>query len=220
MVVSRIAFALIAAAFAPGIVMAQTATPDKASTSDEVVSAHTTKMPTDADLADAKAKAAAAQTTQPTNSPAQVVAWLNNASQGDRAVRAPADDAKSFTGDRTDGRTIHGSAGVSIGTGGYRSAYVSALIPVGENGTLGIAVSQTDYGKNNAFYGGRYGRYGYGQRGGTSNAFAVSLDMNGDGLGDTPQGCAPGFRDRGRYIEPLWVSHLHGDQSCLDSKEP
>ncbi|MEI9905707.1 MAG: hypothetical protein WDN06_18565 [Asticcacaulis sp.] len=39
---------------------------------------------------------------------------------------------------------VHGSAGVSVGTGGYRSAYVSAVMPVGDNGMLGIAYSQTD----------------------------------------------------------------------------
>ncbi len=120
-------------------------------------------------------------------------------------------------------RPIHGVAGVSVGTGGYSSAYVAAAIPVGDTGTLGVAVSETDYGKNNVYYNPGYGRgYGYGgygrgwaggfSRGGKSQSIAVSLDMTGAHNGsDTPAGCAPGFRDdNGRYIEPVWVTRMRG----------
>ena len=122
-------------------------------------------------------------------------------------------------------RPIHGVAGVSIGTGGYSSAYVAADIPVGDRGTLGVAVSETDYGKNNVYYNPGYGRgygYGYGgygrgwaggfSRGGKSQSIAVSLDMSGDNHNgpDTPAGCAPGFRDNGRYVEPVWVTRMRG----------
>ncbi|MGH1559460.1 hypothetical protein ACRAWD_20760 [Caulobacter segnis] len=36
------------------------------------------------------------------------------------------------------------------------------------------------------------------------------------GRGDsTPDGCAPGFRDGGRYVEPLWVEGLRdGAHPC------
>ena len=120
-------------------------------------------------------------------------------------------------------RPIHGVAGVSIGTGGYSSAYVAPDIPVGDRGTLGVAVSQTDYGNNPVYYGRDYGYgygrgygygYGYGRggwaRGGKSQSIALSLDMTGDRNGgpDTPEGCAPGFRDNGRYVEPVWVTRM------------
>ena len=130
-------------------------------------------------------------------------------------------------------RPIHGVAGVSIGTGGYSSAYVAADIPVGDRGTLGVAVSETDYGKTNVYYNPGYGQgygqgygrgygYGYGgygrgwaggfSRGGKSQSIAVSLDMSGDNHNgpDTPAGCAPGFRDNGRYVEPVWVTRMRG----------
>ncbi len=175
--------------------------------------------------ADAKAKADAA--AKPLTTQEQIVAWLADAPpvtrNGVGSDAQPAPDTKSGP------RQIHGEASVSIGTGGYRSAYVSSYIPVGETGTLGIAVSQTDYGKNGGYgygYGGYgydnygYGGYGYGrgwgQRGGRSQSVALSLDMSGDNRNgsDTPEGCAPGFRDGDRYIEPLWVTRLNGERSC------
>lgn len=167
----------------------------------------------------------------------QVMAYLANAPQVDRPMAD--NDLQPAPGAATGGRTVHGSAGVSIGTGGYRSAYVSALFPVGENGTLGIAISQTDFGENGGFgyggYGYGYGDYGYGGynyggyggrghdgygygRGhrGTSKSLAVSFTSDDDDLNgaDTPEGCAPGFRAGGRYVEPVWVSQLHGNRSC------
>lgn len=123
-------------------------------------------------------------------------------------------------------RKVHGSMGVSVGTGGYRSAYASALIPVGETTTVGIAVSKTDFGKHGGYYadpyygggyyGGGYG-YGYGRaRGGSQQSLALSVMSGGPGRGDlTPEGCAPGFRDGGRYVEPLWVEGLRdGAHPC------
>jgi len=119
-------------------------------------------------------------------------------------------------------RKVHGSMGVSVGTGGYRSAYASALFPVGESATVGVAVSKTDFGKNGGFYadpyyGGGYGGYGYGRsRGGSRQSIALSV-MSGSSSrgGDTPEGCAPGFRDGGRYVEPLWVEGLRdGAHTC------
>ena len=44
-------------------------------------------------------------------------------------------------------RKVHGEMGVSVGTGGYRSVYASGLFPVGENTTVGVAVSKTDFGR-------------------------------------------------------------------------
>jgi hypothetical protein len=135
-------------------------------------------------------------------------------------------------------RKIHGSAGVTVGTGGYRSAYVSTLIPIGETSTLGVAYSQTDHGNNAVFrpydefgydggYGGGYaGAYGRGwdhdglnlgrpgrwSRGGKSQSLAVSLAVGSDRQ-RPPEGCAPAFRADGRYVEPLWATQMRGDQN-------
>lgn len=127
-------------------------------------------------------------------------------------------------------RKIHGSMGVSVGTGGYRSAYASALIPVGENTTIGVAVSKTDFGKHGGWYGDPmydpYGpgydrRYGYGPgfsraHGGERQSLALSVMTGGANASeDIPDGCAPGFRSGGRYVEPLWVEALRdGAHSC------
>jgi hypothetical protein len=128
-------------------------------------------------------------------------------------------------------RKVHGSMGVSVGTGGYRSVYATGLFPVGENTTIGLAVSKTDFGKRGGYYAdpyygggygyGGYGGYGYGPgygrtRGGSQQSVALSV-MSGPGSrgDDTPEGCAPGFRDGGRYIEPLWVEGLRdGAHPC------
>lgn len=98
---------------------------------------------------------------------------------------------------------------------------------------MGIAVSQTDYG-NNARYGYGYGdpyAYGYdgygygrgwGRRGGTSQSVALSLDMTGKNRSgaSTPEGCAPGFRNGDRYIEPVWVTRMNGNRDCETAVEP
>lgn len=128
-------------------------------------------------------------------------------------------------------RKVHGEMGVSVGTGGYRSVYASGLFPVGENTTVGVAVSKTDFGKRGGgwydpYYGGGYGGgygsgYGYGPgygrtRGGESQSVALSI-MTGNRRGgsETPDGCAPGFRDGGRYVEPLWVEGMRdGSHPC------
>ena len=218
--VSRIVFALMAASFALAPV---------AHAGDEVVvsASPATRLPTEAELAKAKADAQArADAVKPANTQAQVMAWLAGTPQVDHSNQAgdslvqPADDGK---------RKIHGSMGASIGTGGYSSVYATALIPVGDTGTLGIAVSKTDYG-NNRVYG--YGNYGYGRRGygyggygqyaprgGTSTSVGLSFATNGNGNdADAPEGCAPGFYTGGRYVEPLWVSHMQQDASCGDDR--
>lgn len=129
-------------------------------------------------------------------------------------------------------RRIHGAFGVTVGTGGYRSAYVAAQIPIGESATLGLAYAQTDYGDSfvypglsdaihpgRGWSGGResYGRWGRGGRGGQQRSLAVSLAVGGEGQGP-PEGCAPAFRVDGRYVEPLWVSRMRDDDGMCDSR--
>ena len=206
---------------------------------DEVVVAASrpAPLPTAAEQEKAKADAdaRAQQATRPLTTEEQVAAWTAHSpkiSRGDQA----SDDAL-WPADNAGGkRQVHGVASVSVGTGGYRSAYVSSFIPVGENGTLGIAVSQTDYGNNARYgYGDPYG-YGYGYsdygyrrgngwaqpRGGRSQSVALSLDMTGDNRNgaSTPEGCAPGFRNGDRYVEPVWVTRMNGNRDCETAIEP
>ena len=164
----------------------------------------------------------------PVMTQAQTIAWLAGAP---RADHAPTGSAQPGV-DNKPRSLVHGEAGVTIGSGGYRSVYASAVMPLGQDGVLGIAVSQTDFGKNGRYgygYGSGYGPYGYGygrrlgQRGGTAQSVALSLAIDGDGknASGTPEGCAPGFRDGdGRYIEPLWVTRINGGGDCTAGNQP
>ena len=214
-----------------GPALAQTGPAATVASPDEVVS-------TAAHRIDAKA-AADAQAAPVVATPApralttqeQIAAFLETSPVVERGEGfsglAPADpDAR---------RQVHGSAGVSVGTGGYRSAYVSTLIPIGETATLGLAYSQTDFGKTAVdrpydAYGydrGRgwdgdtigYGRSGAWGPGGKRQSVAVSLAMGGDPR-DPPEGCAPAFRaDDGRYVEPLWATQMRGrDNPCAANR--
>lgn len=55
-------------------------------------------------------------------------------------------------------RKIHGEVGVAVGTGGYRSGYISTVMPIGETGTLALMLGQ----EKNGFRGLGYGPYGAG----------------------------------------------------------
>lgn len=197
---------------------------------DEVIATAQGKPPVEA-LA-AKAPVPAAPAAAPLTTQQQIDAFVYSSPPMDQDRRGllPADR------DENGKRKIHGSMGVSVGTGGYRSAYASALIPVGESATVGVAVSKTDYGRRGGFgydpyYGGGYGGPGFGYgyapgyygrgRGGESQSIALSI-AGGDrrGVRDTPAGCAPGFRDGGRYVEPLWVEGLRdGAHPCAAADE-
>ena len=232
MFASRIALvALLALPLAlPGAAFARSAAP---SADDEVVTtaaARATRPPTEAELEKAKADAQArAQAERAKPAPVDPLsAWMADAPPvgGDRLDYTPRAelDVNGFPLDKDGKRQVHGEVGVSVGTGGYRSGYASVLIPIGETGTLGVAVGQTDFGKHGGGYGYGYGGYGgygdgygYGRRGGTQQSLALSLDMRGGGgrgRSDTPEGCAPGFRDGDRYVEPVWVTQMRGDRSC------
>ncbi|KRA66123.1 hypothetical protein ASD79_02235 [Caulobacter sp. Root655] len=239
-----LAFALLAAPLAlPGVALARDA-------SDEVVataSRTAAKPPTEAEIAkaqaDAKVQAEAARAAKPVSTQDQVAAWLADSPPIERVDNGPNGyamrpnvDVNGYPLGPDGKRQIHGETGVSIGTGGYRSGYVSTLIPIGEASTLGIAVGQTDYGKHGRGYGYGYGGgygydglggydggYGWGPRGGTSQSLALSLDMRGGGRSksDTPEGCAPGFRDGDRYVEPPWVTQMRGDaRTCTAADRP
>lgn len=222
---------LAAIAFAAAIGGAAQAAPAPAGDDEVIATAHA-RTPAKALTAVAPETEPVASTTpaRPLTTQEQIAAFI--------AANAPAEDGRRgvLPADRDeDGkRKVHGSMGVSVGTGGYRSAYVSALIPVGESTTIGIAVSKTDFGKHGGWYGdplyGAYGPgyghdygygYGYGPgfsrlRGGERQSIALSVMTGGANAStDVPNGCAPGFRSGGRYVEPLWVEGMRdGAQPC------
>jgi len=210
-------------------VSAALAGPALASTADdEVIATAQAKPSAQALSAQAPPTPAATTTTQPLTTQQQIDNFIYHSPPMDDEHRGILPAALSDERDEDGKRKIHGSMGVSVGTGGYRSAYASALIPVGENTTVGVAVSKTDFGKHGGFYadpyyagGYGYGGYGYGPgygrlRGGSQQSVALSV-MSGVGgrSSGTPEGCAPGFRDGGRYVEPLWVEDLRdGAHPC------
>jgi len=84
-------------------------------------------------------------------------------------------------------RKVHGEVGVSIGTGGYRSGYVSSVIPVGKTGTVAIAVGETKFGRRGGpGWGGGYAPYGERQTFGLGLAFGEAAQAPCRGQGFDP----------------------------------
>ncbi len=89
---------------------------------------------------------------------------LTTQEQIDRWISARSPDAEPFaeaTGPGDD-RQMHGFVSGSIGTNDYSSVSVGVSMPIGENGRLDVAYSQT---KNGYGYGYGYPGYGYGYPG-------------------------------------------------------
>lgn len=218
---------LAAIAFAAAIAGAAQAAPASAGDEEVIATAHA-RTPAKALAAVAPETEAAASTTpsRPLTTQEQIAAFIAANAQAEDGRRGVLPAERDENGQRK----IHGSMGVSVGTGGYRSAYASALIPVGERTTIGVAVSKTDFGKHGGWYGdpiyGAYGPgydygYGYGPgfsrlRGGERQSIALSVMTGGaNASADVPNGCAPGFRSGGRYVEPLWVEGMRdGAHPC------
>ena len=60
-------------------------------------------------------------------------------------------------------RQIHGEVGVAVGTGGYRSGYITSVMPIGETGTLALTIGQEKNGYRPYWGAGRpYGAFDYG----------------------------------------------------------
>lgn len=64
-------------------------------------------------------------------------------------------------------RQIHGEVGVAVGTGGYRSGYITSVMPLGETGTLALTIGQEKNGYRHYWNGGGspYGAFDYGYTG-------------------------------------------------------
>jgi len=171
-------------------------TTDSGTTSDEMVVAtpHPAAVPT------VPATTKSGADSKPLTTDEQIKAWVADAPRLNREPLAGQADGAPAP------RQVHGSAGVAVGSNGYSSAYVSSLIPVGKDSTLGIAVAQSNWGGTAV----DHGRYRLPK--GRSQSVAVSLQV-GNGNDQVPEGC-PGFMDGGRYVEPVWWSRLHPDQTC------
>lgn len=206
MVASRLALFSILLAL-PGVALAE----------EEVVKSNRTTLPVVADATKGDVIA-----LPPTDTKAQFMSRLNEDVLANEQARI---DYESWAGAEEDykKRRVHGSASVSVGTGGYRSASVSTVLPVGDNGWLGLAYSQTDFGENGGYplmydigygygYGADYGygrgHYGRGMRGGKSQSFALSYEAGGSG--EEVSSCSSAFRDR--YDDPVFGAR--SDRRC------
>ena len=93
----------------------------------------------------------------------QIAAYLRDSP----VARLPADDSPLGVTSSTAKRQPHGVVDVAVGSHGYRSVYVRSDLPIGETGTLSIAVGET-----------RGGR-GYGPEFGGSEFGAGRIDTRG-----------------------------------------
>ncbi|MCI3133003.1 hypothetical protein [Phenylobacterium aquaticum] len=125
----------------------------------------------------AAASAAPAQTSSTTTSAdtaAQIDSWIKKAPPVDLDDGAPDGVTTSQAP-----RKVHGEVGVTVGSGGYRSAYAVSVMPIGETGTLTLAVSEAKGGRRGGFgygYGGPgFGRFG--GYGGDHSSFALGLAL-------------------------------------------
>lgn len=109
------------------------------------------------------------------------VADTSTAAQIDQFIKSgpmPSLDEAGVDGITPGDRKIHGEVSVGIGTGGYRSFSGLSVIPVGETGTLAIAVSKSrnspyaNYGEYDG-----YGGYGQGDR------QSIGLQFSSQGAG-------------------------------------
>ncbi|WP_304171694.1 hypothetical protein [Phenylobacterium aquaticum] len=107
----------------------------------------------------------------------QIDSWIKKAPPIDLDEGGPAGVTTSQTP-----RKVHGEVGVSVGSGGYRSAYAISVLPIGETGTLTLAVSEAKGGRRGGFGYGGYGGPGFGGRfgggyGGDHSSFALGLAL-------------------------------------------
>ena len=140
------------------------------------------------------------------------VADTSTAAQIDRFIKSgpmPSLEDDGVNGITPGDRKIHGEVSVGIGTGGYRSFSGLSVIPVGETGTLAIAVSKS---RNSPYANyGEYGEYGgYGRGYGQGERQSIGLQFSSQG--DAPR-CSARM-DRG----PDWhrLSEGPGERACTN----
>jgi hypothetical protein len=100
-------------------------------------------------------------------------------------------------------RKVHGEVGAGIGTGGYREAYASMIAPVGQTGTVAVAVDQA---RGRGFRGGQVG----GQSLSIAGAFGGEA-----GLAGRRPACAAS-KDKTDF-EPLWVARMQAANPAAEA---
>jgi hypothetical protein len=138
-----------------------------------------------------------AATAQGDATDAQIAAWTQTPDG------AAADGANKAGIVEIQPRQIHGEAGVSIGSSGYRSGYITTDIPIGRDSDLGIAVGEEQIKPKH-----------FGTQ--TNKTLAISLNIGSGDLGGTVNCRSPTIAMDGRYLEPLWVSHMRGEALARD----
>lgn len=64
----------------------------------------------------------------------------------DAAARRKAADA-AIDEDVNPSRAVHGEVGFAVGTGGYTSAFGTAVIPLGDSAVAAVSFERADYGR-------------------------------------------------------------------------
>nr|MEA2798428.1 hypothetical protein [Phenylobacterium sp.] len=88
-----------------------------------------------------------------TGAPPSVADQIDSYLKTSPAAKLPNDGAAGVT-PGSEPRKVHGMVDVSVGTGGYRSAYVQTEVPIGKNATATFAFGETQFGNR---FAGRYG---------------------------------------------------------------
>ena len=139
--------------------------------------------------------AAPVATADKSTTDAQIRAWINDA-----PAPTVADPHDGVVVDKPLPPQIHGEAGITIASGGYRSVYAATIMPLGDNATLGVSASDTQFGHNRWV------------RGGKRQTLGLSLAAGDPHAPGPPDGC---LQVGGRFVEPLWAAQLRGpDDHC------
>jgi hypothetical protein len=113
----------------------------------------------------------------PADADAGVAAQIDAYLKSSPAIDLPDDQAPGVVAAEAP-RKVHGEAGLSVGTGGYRSAYAVSAFPVGKSGSLTVAVQESRFGKVRGW---GYGYGGWGPARSQSMAAAFSFGRASDG---------------------------------------
>lgn len=125
----------------------------------------------------------------------QISAWIGDG--GDGSGRSVPGVVSAMPAPRD--RAIHGEVGASIGSGGYRSGYAIANMPIGEHSDVTVAIADQHLGSGNRSWG------GYGGRGGDRQSLGIAVNLNGVGRG------SPTAADCDRDAPPKWSLGLSDD---------
>src|SRR5437899_7727010 len=125
----------------------------------------------------------AVATAAAAGAPPSVGEQIDNYLKTSPAAALPRDGASGVISGSEEPRKVHGVVDVTVGTGGYRSAYVRSDIPVGKSATVSIAVEDTQLGNR---FGGHYGgQFAPGSR----QSFALGLRFDDAALDPSGQRC-------------------------------